>query len=403
MRHLFVYSLFSLSLTACFSDLSGTKIRTDGGGDADLAVDPSNDDGGIDPSADLKTAGDGGNNNADGAVAATCDLPYLAIVINGASVGRIERIPLDGRPPCKALKLGNSLPNDLNAIGFLPPSTIAVGGLNIVYQIKPDDKAAAGFWKSKESFAYGVMIDDVFPIQHLDGTYYLAATHDGQQFPCCGNSVEYVSVIDGDQDVTNWSVASSSGDIRIGSDVRGMAPSARDAHKIFAAKGLTDPYFAAGEFQPPWDGSPVEVTMPYYQAGLGGPGDTRSVKTLRVSSGSAVLARTAWVFKPQAGGAYQVYFVNDDLAGTKDLVGPLTCDLPQCATEATAPIYDVVPDPTNNDAVLAICSDKDAGSSWNKSHVVRMKGDGTCQLVFDGEPLLSNEYPVRLANAILQP
>lgn len=403
MRHLFVCSLFSLSFTACFSDLSGTKVRTDGG-DPDLAVGPTTEDGGSNNNDDLKATGDGGNNNNnDGAVAATCDLPYLAIVINGGSVGRIERIPLDGRPPCKALKLGNSLPNDLSSIGFLPPSTIAVGGLNVVYQIKPDDKAAAAFWKSKESFAYGVMIDDVFPIQHTDGTYYLAATHDGEQFSCCGNSIEYVSVIDGDHDVTNWSLGSSSGDIRIGSDVRGMAPSARDPKKIFAAKGLTDPYFAAGEFAPPWDDTPVEVTMPYYQAGLGVQGEARSVKTLRVSNGSGVLARTAWVFKPQAAAAYQVYFLNDDLAGTKNLVGPLTCDLPQCATATTAPIYDAVPDPTNEDAVLAICSDKDAGSSWNKSHVVRMKGNGMCELVFDGEPLLSNEYPVRLANAILQP
>ena len=397
-------------LSGCFTDLSGTKVQRDlsgGGGGNDLSVGGDDGGGGGDAdltgvTLDLKSNQDGGG--GDLAPSATCALPYLAVLINtssgAATHGRVERIPLDGRPRCKALTLGNSLPVNGTALGFLPPETIAVGGTNIVYQIKGDDKAAAGFFQGDTSYAYGVPVDDLFPVLDATGKQLLGITYDNNQFTSTGTEVAYLAIIDGDQHVDHWEVATSAV-IKIGSNVRSMTTSPLDRHKIMATK-VYDPAFAAAEFTPPWTDTPVEVTTPHYQGALGSPGQTHTIKTLRVQPASDVIARTAWTFRANGGG-YSVYYLNDDQMGGKDLVGPLTCNLAVCSTEMTDPILDAVPDPGNLDAVIAICIDKDASSSPDKAHVVRMKADGSCEMILDGDDLFSQEYPGKLANAILEP
>ena len=395
----------ALALVGCFDNLTGTKVKHDlgGGGDVDLSV-PGNSDGG-NPPGDLAGATvDGGGGTDGGTNPFACELPFLAVLINsnsGSSVsGRIERLPLDGRPKCKALSLAGSLPKDLTAMGFLPPETIAVGGTNIVYQIKQNDKAAAGFWKGNTTYAYGVPIDDLFAIKDGSGNQYLAVAHDGEQFTSTGTQIAYLSIINGDQDVTHWQV-DSSGTIKIGWEVRAMTTSALDRTKIFAAKGLTDPYFAAAEFTPPWDDQIVEPKAPYYQQTLGATGEARTIRTLRVSTGSGILRRTAWTFRPGGGSTqYQVYYVNDLEGGAKEMVGPLTCSLPACSTKPSTPLSDAVPDPTNNDAVIAICADATDSST---AHVVRMTSTGDCSMILDGATLLSQEYPGKLTNVILEP
>ena len=374
--------LVALVLTAC----SGTNARIDR-------------DGGDDPIADLRQPGGG----KDAATTLECELPYYAALIvsnsgSGTARGRVERLPLDGRGRCKPLSLGNSLPYDANAVAFLPPDTIAVGALSGIYQIGFDDKAAAPVYKPA-TFAWTSLVDDLFPLVGQDGKTLLAIAYDASNLGG-SNTIEFLVTIDGDQEVSRWTVGSSE-TIRVGFDPYGMAPSVNDPHKFFVLKGLSDPY-AAGEFVAPWDDQPVEVEdNPYYQLNLGAPGSALTIKTLRQQQGGAILKRTVWTFRPSTGSGYQVYMVNQVDDGKKQLLGPYICTNPVCSSAQFDAYTDAGPDFTDDTAVVAVCSDADNPDSVN--HVVRIRDSGDCEVILDGNELLAQEYPLRLAPVYLEP
>lgn len=376
-----------LFVTACTGDTGGVRFNND-----------------LQSSAfDLGSSAQDFGSNQDAASDGTCALPYAAVLIasnngSGTSRGRVERIPLDGRGKCKALQLANSLPADADAVAFVPPDRIAVGALSGVYQIGFDDKAAAPLYKPT-TFAWTSLVDDLFPVIDPNGKTLLAIAYDESNLHG-SKSIQYLVTVDGDQEVSRWEVESQA-IIRIGFTPLAMAASVLDPHRIFALKGLSDGY-AAGEFELPWDDLPREVITPLYQQNLGATGSAYSLKTLRQDKGGgSVLRRTVWTFRPNSGqSSYQVYMTNQLDVGPKQLLGPYVCNLPQCSSETGDPYVDAIPDFTDDTAVVTICTDP---APALKRHVVRIRDNGTCELLLDGDDLLSQEYPQRIATVYLEP
>lgn len=376
-----------LYLAACSNDAGGVRVNRD-----------------LDSSAfDLGgNAQDASSSNQDAASGGDCELPYAAVLIasnngSGTSRGRVERIPLDGRGKCKPLVLANSLPADADAVTFVPPDRIAVGALSGVYQIGFNDKAAAPLYKPT-TFAWTSLVDDLFPIIDENGKTLLAIAYDESNLHG-SKSIQYLVTVDGDQEIARWEVDSQAV-IRIGFTPVAMTTSVLDPHQMFALKGLSDGY-AAGEFELPWDDMPREVITPLYQQNLGATGSAYTIKTLRQAKGSSVLRRTVWTFRPNSGqSSYQVYMTNQLDLGPKQLLGPYVCNLPQCSTDVNDPYVDAIPDFTDDTAVVTICTDT---APTLKRHVVRIRDNGSCELLLDGDDLLSQEYPQRIATVYVEP
>ncbi len=370
---------------ACYGDLSGVRVNHDM------------------QSAPLDLAGGGGN--SDGSVATGgCALPYVGVLIasnngSGTARGRVERLPIDGRAKCKPLTLGNTLPPDADAVAFIAPDRIAVGALSGVYQVRLDDKAAAPVYKPA-TFAWTSLVDDLFPLVDQSGKTLLAVAYDHSNLHG-SKQIEFLVTLDQDQEVSRWEVGSDK-TIRIGFDPVAMSQSAVDPHQIFVVKGTTDTY-AAGQFAAPWDGQPVEVQKPIYQLNLGSTGQVFTVKPLRQDKGGgAILRRTAWTFRPTGNDNYQVYMASQTSSG-KQLLGPYVCNLPACATGTYAEYADAIPDFTDDTAVIALCNDAATNSVSVIRHVVRIRDNGSCELLLDGNDLLSQEYPQRLTAAYEEP
>jgi hypothetical protein len=101
--------------------------------------------------------------------------------------------------------------------------------------------------------------------------------------------------------------------------------------------------------------------------------------------------RTTWLPYASVGGSPDgIYYVNDDGTGPVG-TGPLTCNLSACATPFRA--EDVVPDPTADNALIAICD----SSMSNVRHVVRFDDGGNCTMLYDGTQLATSTYPAALA------
>lgn len=384
----FVALLFSLPLVGCFNDLSGVHINRDLG------------------SSSFELARSDSGSGKDGSTATACEPPYLGVLIasnsgSGSVHGRVERVPLDGRGKCKALTLANTLPPDADAIAFVAPDRIAVGALSGVFQINFDDKAAAPVYKPS-MFSWGTLVDDLFPLVDQSGKTLLAVAYDDSNLHDAGKTIESLVTLDGDQEISRWEVGSDK-TIRIGFDPIAMAQSVLDPHNFFVVRGLTDQY-AAGEFVPPWDNQPVEAKKPVYQLNLGSTGQTLTIKTLRQDRGGGdILRRTAWTFRSSSSSAYQVYMTSESNSTAKQLLGPYVCDLPNCLNDKYKEYPDAVPDFTDETAVISICTDASATSASTVRHVVRIRDNGSCEMLLDGTKLFSQEFPQRLTNVYLEP
>lgn len=390
MRGVLLLSLFSV---ACFSDLSGIKIRHDGGVD-DLATDEDL------AGADLK----GQKGDMAKPMATECPLPHLQVlVLDGRSWSglthdhQILRLPLDGAKTCTPLSLNHSLTQDPGSLGFLPPSTTIYGERSGTLRfIDGKDQPIGAPYVPSETYTP----DFIFPLVDGDGLTRIAIAYDVSNGPL-STMIGWVDVLDAtDLSVrtNHWPVGTTDNtDIIRATQVVAVDADPRDPTRFLAARedGAKSPTQA---FAAPWDEMPVLPTT--WVMSLDNDDLARNLRTLRHNGA----ARAAWIFSaPQfasSGFDDKVVHRSEKSGSAAQQWGPVTC---KSTTDCTLPLQlsDAIPDFTDDTAILATCFvDHSAVTDAGTSNLIRIHSDGTCETLLKGELFPESHYLTTLVAAL---
>ncbi len=391
-------ALVVTSSSACFTELSGVKVKHDGGGNADGG---STDDG----STDGGGTSDGGGTGSDLATAdKSCPLPHLQVLVrDGRSTsglvkhGQVLRLPLDGSPACAPLVVAESLPPDPTALGFFPPTKTTLygeadGRVRFLAQDDTEQQAPydPGLTNSPDYLFY--VGDDV-------GDPRLVVAYDSSNDPLLGTVVTRLDVldkIDWSQRTHRWTFGVDTGDLLRLTSVYSVGTDPRNdlALLAFQYKSPDDPTVS---LVPPWTGAPSTPTA--YLAGLDNPDLPKRMRTFRSSDGTA---RVAWIFAapPNSPDDDRVVLRSEKSGSGPQQWGPVACTT---TTLCSLPLklYDAIPDFDEPGTVLASCFvDSSTVTNASTNHVIRIASDGTCTTLFRGDTLPPSHYLMRLVAAV---
>lgn len=334
--------------------------------------------------------GDGGNQVGDGgglvgddggAQPGTCPRPWLLELVGSASGGgtdhaQVVHYSVAGgkltRCDIPTFDVGGTLPAWPNALGFIPGAeVIAVGDEVNTYLIDATTGALRGTYKESELQGQNLP-RDIFALDD-GGNPRIAILYANPFATELSDWADHIEVIDDHaKKVASWMFGMAQSPLHsIQDDVVAMTASPYKASQmLYRCFGDSDA--EAITIDAPFDGKPRLPDKPGLWMALPG-GVARQIYSPGVPQGKVTTRSWAWTMDAGVnGGSAKIYRANDDGKGPS-LVGPL-----DCPAHCPQPTYfqHAVPDPTDANAVFAMCDDKQ-----DKAMVVRIAMGGACDVV----------------------
>ena len=347
-----------------------------GGGGGDLAS-AGGDGGGGGPSTD---GGGGKMGDGGGPQPGECPRPWLLQLVGSADSSyhaRVVHYSIAGgkltRCDSPSFDLGGTLPSWPNALAFIPGAeVIAIGDDGATYLV---DAATGGPRGSpyKESEPQGQPLPrDIFALDD-NGTTRIAILYSDPYATELSGWADHIEVIDDRANkVVSWMFAPSQSPLHsISLDVVAMTASPYEASQMLY-RCFGDTNEEAITIDAPFDGKPRLPNKP----GLWGmlPGGV-GVQIYSPGVPQGAWHTPGWVWTTNGGfngDPAKVYRANDSGAGPA-LIGPLDCAA-HCPQPSS--FQHAVPDPTDDNAVFAMCDD-----GHDVAALVRMTVAGACDVL----------------------